>query len=125
MNLREDLVAALTAGLPAGEWLIVGYPDTPTRVEKRTVAVWSSRIAPQEGLGSAYRLDQTIEVLTPRQDVRQADDDLDDALMAVLAVLWPLTWLSVESAERTTNDEKTYHAWTITVRRVFTAAPEE
>lgn len=123
-TLTESVRTALADGL-VGDWLIIGHADIPDRIERRTVALWSSRITPLEALASAYSLEQTIEVITPHQDIRQADDDLDAAVLDVLAVVWATPALMFVTAERTTNEAKTYHAWTITVRAVFTATPEE
>lgn len=125
MNLRQDIVDALTAGLPAGEWKIIGYPSTPTRVEKRTAAVWTSQITPQTGLGSAYDLEQKIEVTTPYESVENADDDLDGALLELLSVLWAMRSITFTSAERTVSQEGTQHSWTVTVHNILTAVPED
>lgn len=124
-NLRAPIVDALTAGLPADDWAIIGYPDSPERVEKRTVAVWAARIVPAPRLkGGQYVLEMTLEVTTPHQDVRQADDDLDGALLAVLDVLFAMPAIVFTSAERTTNDAKTSHSWTVRVEQILTATPE-
>lgn len=124
-NLRGPLVAALTAALPADEWTIIGYPDAPERVERRTVAVWAATIQPAPRLKAGqFVLAMSLEVLTPHQDVRQADDDLDGALLAVLDVLLAQPSIVFTSAERTTNNAKTAHAWSIRVEQILTVTPE-
>ena len=124
-NLRSAVVDALTAALPANEWAIVGYADMPTRVEKRTVAVWASRIEPSTRLkGGQYALEVQLEVATPHQDITKADDDLDGAVLDVLDVLFGMSSVVLNQAERTTNEAKTAHAWNITVSQILIATPE-
>lgn len=124
-NLRALIVDALTAALPADEWVIVGYADMPTRIEKRTVAVWASQIEPTQRLKPGqYALEVRLEVTTPHQDVRKADDDLDGAVLAVLDVLFAQPAVIFNRAERITNDEKTAHAWAVYVQQILTATTE-
>lgn len=124
-NLRGEVVAALTAGLPAGEWVIVGYADAPTRIEKRTAVVWAATIEPSARLKKGqYALQLQVEVATPHQDVAKADDDLDGAVLDVLDVLLAMPSISFERAERMTNDAKTAHGWAITVQQILTATPD-
>lgn len=124
-NLRATVVNALTAALPADEWAIVGYADMPTRVERRTVAVWASRIEPSTRLKRGhYDLEVQLEVATPHQDIAKADDDLDGAVLAVLDVLLGMPEVTFGQAERTTNETKTAHAWNVTVQQILTATPE-
>lgn len=123
-NLRAPIVAALTESLPADEWVIIGFPDTPTRIAKRTVAVWAATIEPAPRLKAGhFAVEMTLEVTTASQDVRKADDDLDGAVLAVLDVLLAMPSIVFVRAERTTNDDKTQHSWTVTVQQVLTAIP--
>ncbi len=123
-SLRAAVVDALTAALPGDEWKIIGYADMPERVERRTVAVWASAIQPSERLKKGqYAVTVQLEIATPHQDIAKADDDLDDALLAVLPVLFELG-VAFERAERTTNEAKTQHAWNVTVSQILIVTPE-
>ena len=123
LNLRALVVDALKNGLPTG-WKVIGHPDVPDRASGRTACVWTTSIKPQPAAPSTYEVTLTVAVLTPHQDARKADDDLDPALFEVLEVLWGVDQLVFDGAERSTYGSTT-PAWDITVRTAFTATPED
>lgn len=99
MSARRDLVAALRAGLPG--WRITGYPRVPGDIHRPTVMCWQDRLTRSEQINlDRVRATLTIWVLTAKDHPEQVDDDLDDLLTEVLAVLQPLTWLMWTEAER-------------------------
>ena len=62
--------------------------------------------------------------MSGHQDPARADDDLDDALGDVLDVLWTTSGVLFESATRTSINNDTVQAWTLTVTAVITATQE-
>lgn len=123
-SARTVLAQALDAGLPesytdaAGRTLayrLTGYQRALDRVDARTVLVWQDQLTPQ-GIGSDRAMvTLTVWVLTPHQDGPDVDDDLDAALLDVLAVLHGRRDLVWTVAERGVLAD-TWHGYKITVR---------
>jgi len=114
-NLRAPLVQALQEGLGTG-WTIIGTPRALDAVQGPTVAVYADRLAPlPQAPAGHYRIQFTINVMTPITDPARADDALDESLSAVLALLWERTDFLLESAERGVIQDSSIHAWTLTV----------
>lgn len=127
MSVRTDLAAALAAGLPTTTgptgYRVIGYQRAPDRVDQRTVMVWQDTITPH-GIGSDLLIvSLTVWVLTPRLDPETADDDLDAALLDVLAVLHPLDAFTWGPAERGVFAE-TAHGYKLTVTAATQVTPD-
>ena len=116
MNLRQDIRAALVAGLP--DYAVIGTPTDLDGLARPTVAFYAADITPN-GLPRQYAVTYTLEILTPMQDMARVDDALDAMLGAVLDVIWGIPNLTVARAERTTSFENSYHSWTLTLSRVL------
>lgn len=113
MNLRADLRAVLTAGLPG--YVVSGTPADLDNINKPTVSFWAADLA---STASAYAVNYTLQLVTPVQDINKVDDALDAMLTDVLPVLWDTPGYIVGTANRTTVQDK-YHAWTITLSRTL------
>jgi len=114
VSARTDLVAALTAGLPA-TYRVVGAPDVPDQVDVGEYAVrcWQTEVTPGPQLGG-LTMPLVLWVLTGKQKPGTVDDVLDVAVLAVLDVLHGLEWVQWTRAERgvmTREDGSGLHGW--------------
>lgn len=111
---RKRLVAELTAALPA-EYAVMGYPTGLDRVARPTVAVYQETVTKTDQFGaSRLQVALAVWVLTGQEDPEQADDILDEALMAVLGALQPLAWIDWTTAERLVPEFVTAHGFKLT-----------
>lgn len=114
---RRALTAALKAALP--KWQVTGYPHEFDRITKPTVMVWTDSLEPASQVGR-NRIVATLSlwVLTPVVKPGLADDELEELLLDVLAVLHEQTWLDWTGAERGVLQD-TINGYRLTARAVL------
>jgi len=114
VSIRSDLADLLADGLPG--YRVIGYPGALDGVTRRTVALWADRItAMPEAPNGHYAVTYTVRVITPYTDPAQADDDLDEAMGDVLALLWDSSAYLLSEARREVVEDTSLHCWTLTV----------
>lgn len=115
MTLRSALTDLLETGLGAG-YKVIGYPATIDAITGPTVALWATDLKPLDAAPNGnYEVTYTAQLFTAHQDPARADDDLDESLTAVLAVLWAASAYLLTSAQRTVSEDAKIHSWTLTV----------
>lgn len=121
--LHQQLVDTLTDQLGTGYSVLSYPPDAPPG---RAVAVWTTNVTPGQGaLAGQYVAEFTVELYTRHTDPEQAESDLAASLEAVLDVLWRHDSYVLTRAERTTNEARTQHQWTLTVVGGLEITPED
>jgi predicted RNase H-like nuclease len=106
------LAEALRKALPT--YRVTGYVDQPDAVTRPTVMLWQSAMERLEQIDlDRVRVTLELWILTGRENPERADDDLDDALEAVLVALQPLSWVAWTQAERGIYAEN-YHGYRLT-----------
>lgn len=124
MTPRQQLADALAGHLPT--YRVIGYSKALDRVDDRTLLVWTDRLDPEDSLGrDGVRITLVVVVLTPYQDIANAETDLDEALADVLAVLHPLSWVAWTDAQRDTFGDQYWHGYKITLTAVGAVTPLE
>ena len=117
MSARTQLADALTAALP-DTYRVMGFNDQLDGVSRPTVMLWQSSLRRIEQIGhDRLQVSVALWVLTGRDNLERADDDLDDALEDVIAALRPLTWVDWTEAERGVLLER-FHGYNLTVTAV-------
>lgn len=127
LNLRSIVTEALRdpdSGLDLSKYVVMGYPGSPSRPSKRTVSVWPVTLTPLPQAPSQYKVELTVLILSAYQDPAKADDDLDEALADVLDVLWSAPGVMFDTATRTSFNDDTVQAWSLTFNAVITATEE-
>lgn len=113
---RVQLADAIREAAPA-TWTVQPYPVEPTSIRKVDVRVWQTKIEPHPNApADRYAISLTTMLLVAIDDERKREDVLDDALAVVLGVIDESTWLTWESATRTTTDK--FHGYEITATAV-------
>lgn len=134
MSMRTDLVAAFEAGLPdyidpttetTKSYRVIGYPNSPDRLDQRTVAVMQTRVVPSTFDRDSWTVELVAWVLTPMTTAGRTDDDLDAALVDVLTVLHPLKWLVWNEATRGVAGDQEFNGYRITMTAAATITTED
>lgn len=106
MDARDQVAAALTASLPAAEWVVMPYARDIDPPSKATVMVRADVIRPS-GLPGAWReYDFALLVITPLTDPAAADAELDDLVEDVLHAVDESRLPTWTSATRGSFEEK-------------------
>lgn len=114
MNARAAVAQALSEALPT--YRVINHSRTIDRVDQRTILVWQDGLTPHPPAGrDGIQVRLTVLVLTPHADVERADDDLEAALLDVLAVLHPLDSVLWTDAERGVFGDDTWNGYKITL----------
>lgn len=111
-NVRAYLVEQLN--LPAG-WKVIPEQRFPETISATTVILQHTRIEPLPAAPIGHlRHEVTLSVLSPFTDIAKAEDDLDDAVAAIITNLDGHDQISWTAAEKTTHNDS-YGAWNITL----------
>lgn len=123
-HLATELRAALKSALPSS-WRVGGF-TTPGRVDRPTVAAWTTDLTHLDGAPNGnYVVTYTVAIYSQHQDGEKADNALDGHLQKVIDALWGIENLVLDRAERTVTNEQTVHAWVLTVRTGITITQED
>lgn len=120
---RSILAAALKLALPS--WQVIADARGLDSVRQPGACVlWTAKRikAPQLGL-SWFKDEVELWILTATDKADLIEDDLDDLLLQVGAVLEPLTSFHWDTAERGTLNES-FHGYRITVTCAVQVTPE-
>lgn len=128
-NPRRGLIALFEDELPrsAGKpkYRVGGSNVFGQPISVPTVAVWQDSVQRVTRLKmTALTFQLKVAVLVGVEDQDKADAVLDEALLDVLAVLEPATWIQWDSAQRTKYDDTAGHAYELTVTAVGTIDSE-
>lgn len=105
-------------------WQVIPEQRFPETLSTTTVVLQHTRVEPlAEAPRGHIRNEVVLSVLTARQDIAAAEDELDDAVLEVLSSLDGHSTISWTGAEKVMHRD-TYPAWNITLT-VITGRPAE
>lgn len=91
-QLATDLAAALSA------WKIIGYGRAIDRVDQRTAMVYAREWTTTPATARALAVDIDVWIFSEHQDPKLFTDDIEDALVELVAALRPLTYVQFRGA---------------------------
>jgi hypothetical protein len=83
---RDKLAAQLKTRMPKS-WVIVPFSRNLDRLSKTTVMINATEIRPAAAAQGLLEVDYTVSVISPKSDVTNAQDDLDDQVLELILTL--------------------------------------
>jgi hypothetical protein len=83
---RDKLAAQLEERMPA-EWVIVPFARNLDRPSKTTVMLHATEVRPSTAAQGVVEVDFVVTVISPKTDVTNAQDDLDDQVLDLILTL--------------------------------------